>query len=81
MIDYREIMKLHSLEFSNSAIAGSLRCSSNTVSEVFGNRHLHAPQAIELHLALCLSSPSPAEQFMVTGTVLISSSAATWAME
>ena len=34
MVDYREIMRLHSLEFSNSAIAGSIRCSRNTASEV-----------------------------------------------
>lgn len=34
MVDYREIMRLHSLEFSNSAIAGSIGCSRNTAAEV-----------------------------------------------
>ena len=34
MIDYREIIRLKSLRFSNVAIANSLCCSRNTVSEV-----------------------------------------------
>ena len=34
MTDYREIIRLKSLEFSNVAIANSLGCSRNTVSEV-----------------------------------------------
>ena len=34
MTDYREIIRLHSLKFSNVAIANSLCCSRNTVSEV-----------------------------------------------
>lgn len=34
MTDYREIIRLNSLEFSNVSIAGSLGCSRNTVSEV-----------------------------------------------
>ena len=34
MIDYREIIRLKSLKFSNVAIANSLCCSRNTVSEV-----------------------------------------------
>lgn len=34
MTDYREIIRLNSLEFSNVAIANSLCCSRNTVSEV-----------------------------------------------
>ncbi|HVI41033.1 MAG TPA: IS21 family transposase [Anaerovoracaceae bacterium] len=36
MVDYREIIRLKSLNFSNLAVAGSLRCSRNTVSEVWG---------------------------------------------
>lgn len=35
MIDYREIIRLKNLKFSNVAIANSLCCSRNTVSEVF----------------------------------------------
>lgn len=34
MVNYREIIRLNSLKFSNLAIAGSLCCSRNTVSEV-----------------------------------------------
>ena len=34
MIDYREIIRLKSLKFSNVSIANSLCCSRNTVSEV-----------------------------------------------
>ena len=34
MIDYREIIRLKNLKFSNVAIANSLCCSRNTVSEV-----------------------------------------------
>lgn len=34
MTDYREIIRLHSLKFSNVSIANSLCCSRNTVSEV-----------------------------------------------
>ena len=34
MVNYREIIRLHSLKFSNSAIAGSISCSRNTASEV-----------------------------------------------
>ena len=34
MVDYREIIRLHSLNFSNAGIANSIRCSRNTVSEV-----------------------------------------------
>ena len=34
MVDYREIIRLHSLEFSNSVIANSVGCSRNTASEV-----------------------------------------------
>ncbi len=37
MTDYREIIRLHSLKFSNVAIANSLCCSRNTVSEVLKN--------------------------------------------
>lgn len=33
MTDYREIIRLKSLEFSNGDIANSLYCSRNTVSE------------------------------------------------
>lgn len=34
MVDYREIIRLISLNFSNVGIASSIRCSRNTVSEV-----------------------------------------------
>lgn len=34
MVDYREIIRLKSLNFSNVGIASSIRCSRNTVSEV-----------------------------------------------
>ena len=34
MTDYLEIIRLHSLKFSNVSIANSLCCSRNTVSEV-----------------------------------------------
>jgi transposase len=43
MVDYRQIIRLHSLNFSNLAIASSLSCSRNTVSEV-----LHLSEAHEL---------------------------------
>lgn len=35
MADYREIIRMKSLDFSNLAVAGSLGCSRNTVSEVW----------------------------------------------
>lgn len=41
MIDYREILRLKSLDFSNTAIAGSLLCSRNTVSEVIKLAEAH----------------------------------------
>lgn len=41
MVDYREIIRLHSLEFSNLAIAGSLNCSRNTISEVLSLSETH----------------------------------------
>ena len=34
MVDYREIIRLKSLNFSNLAISNSLGCSRNTVSQV-----------------------------------------------
>lgn len=34
MVDYREIIRLKSLNFSNVGNANSIRCSRNTVSEV-----------------------------------------------
>lgn len=42
MTDYREIIKLKSLEFSNVAIANSLCCSRNTVSEVLNLAETHS---------------------------------------
>ena len=42
MIDYREIIRLKSLKFSNVAIANSLCCSRNTVSEVLKLAGLHS---------------------------------------
>ncbi len=34
MVNYREIIRLKSLNFSNLAIANSLLCSRNTVADV-----------------------------------------------
>lgn len=42
MIDYREIIRLKSLRFSNVAIANSLCCSRNTVSEVLKLAETHS---------------------------------------
>lgn len=42
MTDYREIIRLKSLEFSNVAIANSLGCSRNTVSEVLRLAETHS---------------------------------------
>lgn len=41
MIDYREIIRLNSLKFSNVGIANSIRCSRNTVSEVLKLAEAH----------------------------------------
>ena len=45
MTDYREIIRLHSLKFSNVAIANSLCCSRNTVSEVLKLAETHSGMA------------------------------------
>ena len=42
MTDYREIIRLKSLEFSNVSIANSLSCSRNTVSEVLKLAETHS---------------------------------------
>ena len=42
MIDYREIIRLKNLKFSNVAIANSLCCSRNTVSEVLKRAESHS---------------------------------------
>jgi len=42
MTDYREIIRQKRLEFSNLAIASSLRCSHNTVSEVLKLSETHS---------------------------------------
>ena len=42
MTDYREIIRLHSLKFSNVAIANSLCCSRNTVSEMIKLAETHS---------------------------------------
>lgn len=42
MTDYREIIRLNSLEFSNVSIASSLGCSRNTVSEVLKLAEKHS---------------------------------------
>ena len=42
MIDYREIIRLKNLKFSNVAIANSLCCSRNTVSEVLKLAESHS---------------------------------------
>lgn len=42
MTDYREIIRLHSLKFSNVSIANSLCCSRNTVSEVLKLAEKHS---------------------------------------
>ncbi len=41
MVDYREIIRLKSLDFSNLMIANSLSCSRNTVSEVLSLAETH----------------------------------------
>lgn len=41
MVDYREIIRLYSLKFSNAAIANSIRCSRNTVSAVLKQAETH----------------------------------------
>ena len=42
MTDYRETIRLKSLDFSNVAIANSLCCSRNTVSEVLKLAETHS---------------------------------------
>lgn len=42
MTDYREIIRLNSLELCNVAIANSLCCSRNTVSEVLKLTETHS---------------------------------------
>lgn len=42
MVDYREIIRLKSLNFSNLAIANSIRCSRNTVSKVLSLAETHS---------------------------------------
>ena len=42
MVDYREIIRLKSLKFSNLSIANSLGCSRNTVSEVLSLAETHS---------------------------------------
>lgn len=42
MTDYREIIRLKSLEFSNVAIANSSGCSRNTVPEVLKLAETHS---------------------------------------
>ena len=42
MTDYREISRLKSLEFSNVAIANSLGCSRNMVSELLKLAEIHS---------------------------------------
>lgn len=34
MVDYREILRLHSLDYTNSDIAASVHSSRNTIQEV-----------------------------------------------
>jgi len=41
MVDYREIIRLNSLDFSNVGIANSICCSRNTVSEVLKLAETH----------------------------------------
>ena len=41
MVDYREIIRLHSLKFSNVGISNSIRCSRNTVSDVLKLAEMH----------------------------------------
>lgn len=51
MVDYREIIRLKSLRFSNVAIADSLRCSRNTVSEVlYIEKHIPCNDQFQMHL-------------------------------
>lgn len=42
MTDYREIIRLKSLKFSNVSIANSLSCSRNTISEVLKLAETHS---------------------------------------
>ena len=42
MVDYREIIRLKNLDFSNLMIANSLSCSRNTVSEVLSLAETHS---------------------------------------
>ena len=41
MVDYREIIRLHSLKFGNVGISNSIRCSRNTVSDVLKLAETH----------------------------------------
>ena len=52
MIDYREIIRLKNLKFSNVAIANSLCCSRNTVSEVLKLAESHSLECA-LGVAAC----------------------------
>lgn len=64
MVDYREIIRLNSLKFSNLSIANSLRCSRNTVYEVLKLAETHSlgwpiPDTLtnsDLSMALILSA-------------------------
>ena len=53
MVDYREIIRLKSQNFSNRSIASSLCCSRNTVSEVLS---LAEPHALEWPLPATLTN-------------------------
>ena len=48
MIDYREILRLHSLKYSQRDIASSVHSSRNTVSEV-----ISLANALGVFLATC----------------------------
>lgn len=56
MTDYREIIRLKSLEFSNVAIANSLGCSRNTVSEVLRLAETHSLDGLSLMHCQTLTS-------------------------
>lgn len=75
MVDYREIIRLHSLNFSNAGIANSIRCSRNTVSEVLKLAETHAldwpiPEALKTEiLKYCfipIVLPAKEEEFLTS---------------
>lgn len=67
MTDYREIIRLKSLEFSNVSIANSLGCSRNTVSEVLKLAETHS---LGWSVPDALSNTDIKQQFRKVNSVL-----------